>query len=75
MTTKVTILNHGPDQVMVRTFSKDSEPGDDSKAYSDMEVIHPGRHKEFYVHKNQALDIDEFDGKFLGGVVPDRYKP
>jgi hypothetical protein len=30
MTTKVTIVNFGPDYVLVRSFRKDNEPGDPS---------------------------------------------
>ena len=59
MTTKVLIVNFGPDHVLVRTFTKDNEPGDSSFNCPTADYVAPGNGKEFYVHSNQGLIVDE----------------
>lgn len=59
MTTKVLIVNHGPDFLLVRTFAKDNEPGDNDMYFSAAEFLSPATSKEFYVHSNQGLLLDE----------------
>jgi len=62
MTTKVLIVNHGPDQVLVRTvqYGPDVEvpPGEKPKVMLDT-IIAPQGDELFYVHTNQQLLIGE----------------
>ncbi len=67
MTTKVLIVNFGPDHVLVRTYRKDNEPGDDRWITGSQPAafIPPGSSLERYVHGNEGLLLDEDKlGKF-----------
>jgi hypothetical protein len=44
---------------LVRTFLKDNEPGDPSWNCPSADYIPPQQCKEFYVHSNQGLIVDE----------------
>lgn len=61
MTTKVTIVNFGPDHVLVRSFRKDNEPGDPSwvAGCQAAAFIPPGGNLTYYVHGNEGLILDE----------------
>lgn len=62
MTTKVLIVNHGPDQVLVRTVEYGPDvklpPGEKPKAVDDR-YIAPQEDCLFWVHRNQQLLIGE----------------
>ena len=65
MTTKILIVNHGPDHVLVRGYAKDNEPGDNSMGFTSAEFVAPHMSREFYVHGNLGLMLDEDKlGKF-----------
>lgn len=61
MTTKVLIVNHGPDPVLVRTVDYGPDMRDLGHApivVSDY-LMQPTTSKEFYVHRNQQLLVGE----------------
>lgn len=61
MTTKVLIVNHGPDPILLRIV----DYGPDIKALGmaanviDDRILHPTQSTEAYVHTNQQLLIGE----------------
>lgn len=61
MTTRVLIVNHGPDPVLVRTVYYGPDltppPGENPKALDTL--LQPATSKEFYVHTNQQLMLGE----------------
>lgn len=61
MTTRVLLVNHGPDHVLVRTFTKDNHGTGmrDVHWHPHPDLVAPGTVKEFYVHSNQGLTVDE----------------
>ena len=61
MTTRILIVNFGPDFVLVRSYRKDNEPGDDSWCAGSQPAafIQPGKSMEVYVHGNEGLLLDE----------------
>lgn len=61
MTTKVLIVNHGPDPVLVRTVDygpEDLGTNAPASVISD-ELLQPTHSREFYVHQHQQLMIGE----------------
>lgn len=64
MTTKVLIVNHGPDPVLVRTVDYgpcDLGTGNPAKVLTDI-LVQPTNSEEFYVHTQQQLLIGEKRG-------------
>ena len=61
MTTKVLLVNYGPDPVRVVAFIKDNPGRRELRDahFGKPEVVAPGGFKEFYVHSNQGLVVDE----------------
>ena len=58
MTTKVLIVNHGPDFLSVTTCAMDSEPGEGPRNTGHF-FVKPGEFKEHYVHSNQYFYVSE----------------
>lgn len=56
MTTKVTILNHGPDAVKVEIQGRD---GSGRFTPSSEEILPAPSVKDFYVHSGQSLQVIE----------------
>lgn len=61
MTTKILIVNYGPDAIKVSTMPKDNDPDGifTNMIPSQIDTVYPHSSQEFYVHYFQALRIDE----------------
>lgn len=59
MTTRVIVVNIGPDDVGVNTRNPHITPADQNDGVTGHTLVHPGQAQTFYVHAAQDLVIIE----------------